>query len=98
MLRLTKDKFDKPPITYTESLTKENIKDLLKEYEQVENIKNIKIGCHLRYFSKNKDNNYLFRLGGELKLNDSSKDYIVLKNRIKTWCVQKKDTIFFVKK
>lgn len=98
MIRITKDKYNKPPITYTESLSRENIKDLLQNYDQVDDIKSIKIGTHLRYFSKNKEGKYNFRLGGELKNNDGLPNYIVLSNKFKSWCVQIQETIFYSKK
>lgn len=96
MERLLEDNYIKPPITFTESLTSEEIKELLKNYKQVENINFVKKGTHLRYFIKDKDGNYKFRLGGKLILNNTPK-YIVLSNKSKTWCVQKINTIFYAK-
>jgi hypothetical protein len=99
MQRLTNDNYDKPPVTFTESLSTEEIKKSLEGYEQVNNIGIIKKGTHLRYFSKNEDDTYKFRLGGKLIVNNSTiSKYIVLSNKSKTWSVQIKDTVFYAKK
>jgi hypothetical protein len=98
MSRLTNDKYKKPPITFTETLSKEDIKNLLNDYEQVNDINTVKKETHLRYFTLNNDGTYKFRLGGKLMINDTSNNYIILSNGIKTWSVQKKNTIFFQKK
>jgi hypothetical protein len=97
MSRLTNDNYNKPPITYTESLSKDEIKELLKDYKKVENINDIKKGEHLRYFNKSVDEMYKFRLGGKLIINETLPKYIVLSNKKKTWSVQVKDTIFYCK-
>ena len=98
MSRLSTDEYKKPPITFTESLDKEEIKNLLEEYEQVEDIVQIKRGTHLRYFSKDKDGSFKFRMGGILTVNNNIPKYIILSNGSKSWSVQIKDTIFFSKK
>ena len=98
MQRLTNDNYNKPPVSFTESLSTYEIKKLLEGYEQVNDIGVIKKGTHLRYFSKNKDDTYKFRLGGKLTVNNTELKYIVLSNKSKTWSVQIKDTIFYAKK
>jgi hypothetical protein len=95
---LTNDDYKKPPVTYTDSLSKDDIKNFLKDYEQVEDINKIKKGTHLRYFSKCEDGMYKFRLGGKLIVNSTLPDYIVLSSKTKKWCVQIKSTIFYAKK
>jgi hypothetical protein len=99
MQRLTNDNYIKPPVTFTESLSTEEIKNSLNDYEQVNDISIIKKGTHLRYFSKNDDDTYKFRLGGKLIVNNSTTSkYVVLSNKSKTWSVQINDTIFYAKK
>jgi hypothetical protein len=98
MSRLSNDEYQKPPITYTDSLSKEEIKNFLKDYEEIssDKISTVKKGTHLRYFSKNDDGTYKFRLGGNLIVNNTLPNYIVLSNKKKSWSVQTHNTIFFV--
>lgn len=98
MSRLTNDEYKKPPITFTESLAREDIKNLLEDYEQIEDISKITKGTHLRYFIKEKNGEYKFRMGGILTVNNNIPKYVILSNGKKSWSVQIKDTIFFNKK
>lgn len=83
--------------TYTETLTKEEIGEKLEDYKLVDDISKIPLDTHLRYFIK-KDNEMLFRMGGNLKRNLDLPNFIVLKNAVGTeWTVQVKDTIFYKK-
>lgn len=83
--------------TFTENLTKEEINKKLEDYKLVDDISKIPLDTHLRYFIK-KDNQMLFRMGGNLKRNLDLPKFIVLKNAIGTeWTVQIKDTIFYKK-
>lgn len=90
------DGYKKPIKTFTEKLTKNEIKTLLEEYKQ-EDIKNITKGLHVRYFIKDKDGQLLFRMGGALKDNSGLPTYVVLTNGKKSWSVQVDNTIFYVK-
>jgi hypothetical protein len=94
--RLTKDEYQRPQMTYTDKLTKEEIQEKLDEYEKVENIERVNIGTHMRYFSII-DGKKKFRLGGQLINNSGLPNYVVLSNGSKQWSVQVKDTIFFKK-
>ena len=81
--------------THTENLTKEAIVDLLEDYSQVKNMKDVVIGTHLRYFSKVGNENK-FRMGGNLKLIE--KEYVILKNAVGVeWSVQMNGTTFYKK-
>lgn len=82
--------------SYQESLSPAEIKKKLEDYQQVDEINDIKIGSHLRYFTFNPSTgDKQFRMGGFLsKLDD---DYVVLQNGEFSWSVQKKNTIFFKK-
>jgi hypothetical protein len=99
--RLTTDNYIKHSISITDTKTKEEIKELLEDYEQIsnDNLSNIPLGTHIRYFSKDKDGKYLFRMGGVLKNNKNCNQYIVLVNaHRKSWSVQTENTIFYAKK
>lgn len=83
--------------TFTENLTKEEINEKLEDYKLVDDISKVPLDTHIRYFVK-KDNEMLFRMGGNLKRNLDLPNFIVLKNALGTeWTVQVKDTIFYKK-
>ena len=82
--------------SYQESLSPADIKKKLEEYQQIDNIDDVNIGNHLRYFSFNPSTGKKqFRLGGFLSKID--KDYVVLNNGEFSWSVQKDKSIFFKK-
>ena len=82
--------------SYQESLSPAEIKKKLEEYQQVDDIDDVKIGTHLRYFTFNPSTGKKqFRLGGFLSKTD--KDYIVMNNGEFSWSVQKDKTVFFKK-
>ena len=85
----------RPPITYTDRLTKEQIETLLIDFEEIKNIEDIHIGTFIRYF-EDKDGELKFRVGGVLKVKGLP-DYIVLNNGKVGWSVQVKNCIFFKK-
>jgi hypothetical protein len=94
--RLSTDKtYKKPKTTEQESLTVDEIKNKLSGYQQVDDIKDVPIDTHIRYFTIDENGEKHFRLGGFLyKKND---DYIVLNNGKNTWSVQIDGAIFFRK-
>ena len=82
--------------SYQDSLSPAEIKKKLEEYQQVDDIDDVKIGTHLRYFTFNPSTGKKqFRLGGFLSKTD--KDYIVMNNGEFSWSVQKDKTVFFKK-
>lgn len=82
--------------SYQDSLSPAEIKKKLEEYQQVEDIDDVQIGTHLRYFTFNPSTGKKqFRLGGFLSKLD--KDYIVMNNGELSWSVQKDKTVFFKK-
>jgi len=92
-----KDNYKKPDITYTEKLSKSQVRQLLYDYEEIKNIKELeKIdpGTHLRYF-EDKDGEMKFRTGGILTINTGFPEYLVLSNGKISWSVQIKKCIFF---
>jgi hypothetical protein len=91
--RLTRDtSYVKPKKTYQETLTKEQIKDKLKDYKLIEDFSKVPLNTHIRYFSNN-----IFRLGGFLTKIDEKLRYIVLSNNNLSWSVQLKNNIFYKK-
>ena len=96
--RMTKDtSYERPKKTLQDTLqNNESVKEKLEGYVELPNVEEISYlpqNTPMRYITK-KNGEYLFRLGGLLVINKP--DYIVLKsiNNL-TWCVQKKDTIFY---
>ena len=82
--------------SYQESLSPSEIKKKLEEYEQVDDIDNVNIGNHLRYFTFNPSTGEKqFRLGGFLSKIDQ--EYVVLNNGEFSWSVQKNKSVFFKK-
>lgn len=91
-----KDNYVKPNITYTEKLSKAQVRQLLYDYEEIKNIKElekIEPGTHLRYF-EDKDGEMKFRTGGILTVNTGFPDYLILSNGKISWSVQIKKCIF----
>lgn len=97
--RLSRDTtYDKKKISYQESLSKEDIKEKLEEYSQVEDISTVALNTHLRYFTINtKTGEKQFRLGGFLSKVDLEKGYVILNNNNVSWSVQLQNTVFFQK-
>ncbi len=96
-LRITETDYERPIITHTEKLSKQQIQKLLEDYEQIKNIdelKHVPIGTHIRYFDK-KDNDMKFRTGGVLIVNSGLPDYIILSSGHISWSVQTSTSIFF---
>lgn len=95
--RLSRDSgYVKQKKSYQENLSPDEIKEKLEEYSQVDNIDDVSLNSHIRYFTVNlKTGKKQFRLGGFLTKID--KDYVVLSNGQLSWSVQKKNTVFFRK-
>lgn len=95
--RLTRDTtYNKTKKSYQDNLSPDEIKQKLEEYSQVDDIDEVPLNSHLRYFTINvKSGKKQFRLGGFLTKID--KDYVVLSNGTLSWSVQKKNNIFFRK-
>jgi hypothetical protein len=93
---LKADDFVRPVETFTDKLTKNEIKNLLDDYERINDANNLNIGDHVRYFKK--ENNILkFRMGGTIIKKSGLPDYIVLTNGKKPWSVQINTAIFYRK-
>ncbi len=89
--------YDRPKSTFTDNLTKEDVEKKLEDYKKVDDITQIPIGTNLRYFTK-KDNELVFRMGGNLKSNNGLPKFVILKNALGVeWSVQVEGTIFYKK-
>lgn len=84
-----------PKKTITQSLTTEEIKDLLDGYEKT-NFENLKPFYHVRYYHEDKKTGeVLFRTGGIIIKCNNEKKYVVLSSGAVSWSVQKKNNIFY---
>ena len=102
MVRLAAEQngYKRPPKTFQETLSTEQIKEKLKDYTKVEDISKVPIRTHVRYFVYQKDPqtnklNRLFRLGGRLVNKDHYDKYVVLSNGKHSWSVNTSTAIFF---
>ena len=97
--RLSRDTlYKKTNKTYQEKLSPDEIKKKLEEYSQVEDITNVDLNTHVRYFTFNPETGEKqFRLGGFLSKIDATKGYVICQNGNLSWSVQIKNTVFFQK-
>ena len=98
--RLSRDTgYNRPKKSYQDTLSNDDIKDKLKDYKKVTDIRKIVIGTHMRYFTKDKNTNKkIFRLGGFLTKFGEEYKYVVLSNGQVSWSVQNNaDTDFWAK-
>ena len=93
----TDKNYVKPKVTFQEGLTNEEIQELLSGYVQVDNISEVPIDTHVRYFVNDKKNGSKFRMGGFLHNKKNADTYVVISNGKNKWTVQVKDTYFFKK-
>lgn len=90
--------YHRPTKTFQETLSNQEIKEKLREYKKVSDIRNISIGTHIRYFTiDSKTKNKVFRLGGNLNKIDPEGRYVILSNGDINWSVQIPNTIFYQK-
>ena len=95
--QLDKDNYKRPELTYTDKLSKAQIKELLVDYEKINNLhelEKVPSGTHIRYFEM-KNDELKFRTGGILTVVTGLPDYIILNNNKISWSVQVKQCIFF---
>lgn len=102
-VRLSKDKgYKRPKRTKQQMLTPEEIDQKLENYVEVDNIGDVPLNTHVRYFTIQTDKKTgrtkkLFRLGGFLINKDNHKKYVVLSNGKSTWSVQTAGSYFYKK-
>lgn len=97
--RLSNDRnYVKPGQTYQQTLSNQEIKEKLKEYKKVDDIRKVCIGTHCRYFTYDpKTKEKLFRLGGNINKIDPEGRFVVLSNGTLSWSVQIAGTLFYQK-
>ena len=97
--RLSRDtSYNKNNKSYQETLTSDEIKEYLKEYKLVENIDDVELNKHIRYFDVDpKTKEKKFRLGGIYTKKDKENRYIILSNGDYSWSIQLDRTILFEK-
>ena len=92
----SKDKYVRPKKTFQDKLTPKQIQELLVDYVEVDNIKDVPLDTHIRYFTKQKGKK-LFRTGGFLLNKANADKYIILTNRKNSWSVDTQKSILFRK-
>jgi hypothetical protein len=101
MQRINKDKYERPKHTIQDKMTEEEIEEKLADYLEVEDIKKVPIGTHIRYFTLVPNDKgeikKAFRLGGQLHNKDNADKYIILSNGKITWTVQTETSILYRK-
>ena len=109
--RLANDDYKRPKKTKQDNLTATEIKEMLEDYIEVEEISKVALNTHLRYFSEKenpttKKKEKVFRMGGFLVNKNNYEKFIVLStapntgvinNMAKTWSVQVKGSKFYRK-
>lgn len=78
-------------------LTKDEIRSRLENYVFVDDIDNVPLNTHVRYFSEDRNGGWVFRLGGFIRTNNHP-DYLILSTNPcggKTWSVQKVSSRFY---
>ena len=96
--KLGSDKsYKRPQVTYQEKLSAKEIEEKLQGYEKIEDLADVPLNTHIRYFKINPDGTQVFRTGGFLYNKQNSEKYVMLSNGKNTWSVQVKDAIFFRK-
>jgi len=96
--KLGSDKtYKRPKTTYQENLTADEIAEKMQGYEKVDNIAEVPLNTHIRYFITQKDGTQLFRTGGFLHNKTNADKFIMLSNGKSIWSVQINNAIFFKK-
>lgn len=92
-------KISKKPgqISLQDKLTKEQIDEFLVGYKQIDNVKSLALGTHVRYFTNVEGEENKFRFGGYLYRAEPDEEFVVLVGGMKSWCVTIKNAIFFYK-
>lgn len=86
------EKYERPKITYTDTLSKREILDYLQDFERVDDIDKTTIGSYISYIDISGEYP-IFRLGGTIMVNKP--DYLVLNGGKASFSVQKKNKLFF---
>jgi hypothetical protein len=96
--KIARTNYQRPQQTFQENLSRQQIKEQLKEYKECTDITMLSVGCHVRYFSYDpKTKKKLFRLGGSINKIDPEYRFIILSNGTISWSVQIANTTFWKK-
>lgn len=94
MQRLTDDDYKKPYLTVSDILSPEEIKQILRNYEQVTDLCSLVQGDIVKYFEMLANGKYKYKPGGRVLINKQP-DYLVLSNGRKSWSVQLNKHVIF---
>lgn len=86
------DVYERPKITYTDTLSKREILDYLQDFEKVNDIDKTTIGSYVSYLDISGEYP-AFRLGGTIMVNKP--EYLILNGGKISFSVQKKNKLFF---
>jgi len=89
--------YKRPKVTYQETLTPEKIQKMLEGYVKVDDISEVPLNTHVRYFQKQPDGSQLFRTGGFLHNKTNPEVYVMLSNGQSIWSVNVETATFFRK-
>lgn len=89
--------YKRPKKTFQEQLSAAEISKKLQGYIKVDDISEVPINTHIRYFKTDSDGNQVFRTGGFLHNKQNPKKFVMLSNGKNVWSVQVKDAVFFRK-
>jgi predicted RNase H-like nuclease (RuvC/YqgF family) len=109
--RLGNDDYVKPKKTKQDKLTPTEIKEMLEDYIEVEDISKVPLNTHLRYFSEKKNEKTkkiekVFRMGGFLVNKNNYDKYVILatapntgviNSNAKTWSANTQTSKFYRK-
>lgn len=98
--RLADKPYSRPPQTYQDTLTPEQIREKLQDHTKVRELSEVPLHTHLRYFvdkedPKTKKVERLFRVGGRLIKKDQCDKFVVLSNGKASWSVNTTTATFF---
>ena len=90
------ESYQRPKKTYQEQLTAEEIEEKLDGYVKVDDLDEVPLNTHMRYFTTDKRGQKVFRMGGFLYRRDDDR-YVILTNGKDRWSVQRADAVFYRK-
>ena len=93
---IANNNYTRPTETFQEKLSQADIEKLLLGYQLVDDISQVALNTHVRYF-KQEGQQQKFRMGGFLHNKSNSDKYVMLSNGKNIWSVQTDGAIFFEK-
>ncbi len=97
--KLVGTKYKRPETTFQQGLSHQEIADRLQGYKKVahEELADLPLDTHLRYFTTGPDGTQQFRLGGFLKNKSNADTYLILSTGKANWSVQVRTAVFYRK-